>query len=84
MTWIYQNQHKSALDAITEMVIPPASELIALYQAVQRCDIANIQLAANSIKQLDTQYTAFADKLLVLADEFEIEAIASLLEPHIS
>jgi signal transduction histidine kinase/DNA-binding response OmpR family regulator len=84
LTWIYQNEHQNASDAITEMVIPPASELMTLYQAVQRCDIANIQLAANHIKQLDTQYTAFADKLLTLAEEFEVEAIASLIQTHIS
>lgn len=84
LTWIYQAEQQNTSDARTEMVIPPASELMTLYQAVQRCDIANIQLAANHIKLLDTHYTAFADKLLALAEEFEVEAIASLIEPHIS
>ncbi|OUL24073.1 hybrid sensor histidine kinase/response regulator [Nostoc sp. RF31YmG] len=83
LTWIYEYENQNASDSVTEMVIPPASELMALYQAVQRCDVANIQLETNRIKQIDTKYTAFADKLLALADEFEIEAIASLVEVYI-
>ncbi|MDZ8050605.1 MAG: MASE1 domain-containing protein [Aulosira sp. ZfuVER01] len=84
LKWIYEHENQKVSASATEMVIPPSSELMVLYQAVQRCDVANIQLEANRIKQLDPKYTAFADKLLALADEFEVEAIAALVETYIS
>ncbi|BAY09386.1 MASE1 domain-containing protein [Calothrix sp. NIES-2098] len=84
LQWIYQDENQNTSPEVAEMVVPPASELMVLYQAVQRCDVANIQLETNRIKQLDTKYTAFTDKLLALADEFEVEAIATLVETYIS
>jgi hypothetical protein len=66
------------------MVVPPSSELAALYQAVQRFDVAEIQIETNRIKQLGPKYAVFADNLLALANEFEMDAIAKLVEPHMS
>ncbi len=89
LTWIYQNGHelttepKDSSAFAGEMVVPPTSELVALYQAVQRFDLVDIQAETNRIKQLDPKYTVFADKLLALADEFEMAAIAQLVKPHI-
>src|SRR5579883_1563672 len=71
-------------EKIAEMVIPPISEITALYQAVQRCDVADIQAEINQIKQLDAKYAAFAEQVLLLADEFEVDAIAFLIEAHIN
>lgn len=90
LTWIYHNgdeviakcQDNSA--TVAKMVVPPSSELADLYQAVQRCDIVDIEAETKRIKQLDSQYIAFADMLLTFAEEFEMEAIAKLVEPHIA
>ena len=89
LTWIYQdgekltakNQDSEAKKA--EIVIPPSSELVALYQAAQRCDVADIQTEIHRIKQLDTKYIAFANLVLALVDEFEVEAIAKFVEAHL-
>ncbi|MBW4617040.1 MAG: MASE1 domain-containing protein [Desmonostoc vinosum HA7617-LM4] len=67
----------------SEIVIPPASELSTLYEAAQRCDIGDIQTEIHRIQGLDPKYIPFAEQILVLADEFEMEAIACLLEEHI-
>lgn len=90
LTWIYQNEHEligqlqdnSALS--TELVVPPSCELAALYQAVQRFDVAAIQAETNRIQQLDPKYRVFTARLSALSNEFEMEAIAKLVEPYIS
>lgn len=88
LTWHQQeNKLTTKNDAVieeSEIIFPTASELVALYQAVQRCDIADIQVEANRLSQLDKKYAVFTEKVLALADEFEIEAIATLVEAHIS
>lgn len=89
LTWIYEehtefkHNQPETVNASLQMIIPPASELIALHQAVQICDIANIQAETNRIQNLDANYTAFTNKILALADEFEVEAIAALIKPHL-
>ncbi|MBW4587046.1 MASE1 domain-containing protein [Aetokthonos hydrillicola Thurmond2011] len=84
LIWIYEYENQNVSTSVTEMVIPPATDLMALYQAAQRCDVANIQLETNRIKQLDAKYKAFTDELLALADEFEVDAISALLKTCIS
>ncbi|MCP2727517.1 MASE1 domain-containing protein [Limnofasciculus baicalensis] len=90
LTWIYHTkeeltiQHQDTSAATAEMVIPPSSQLVALYQAVLRCDFTDIQAESYRIKQLHPKYTEFADRLLALADEFEVDGIAEFLKPYIS
>lgn len=87
LRWIYESDEKlsasSTLTETTVMEIPPASALTTLYEAAQRCDIADIQNAISEIKRLDNKYKAFADKVILLADEFEMEAIVSLINIYI-
>ncbi|MBF2005462.1 MAG: response regulator, partial [Chlorogloeopsis fritschii C42_A2020_084] len=86
LTWIYQTsdglntKNHDISPEVVEIILPPTSELVALHEAVQRCAVADIQTEANRIKQLNVKYTAFANQVLTLADEFEIEAIAALIE----
>ncbi|WP_264196735.1 ATP-binding protein [Microseira wollei] len=90
LTWIYQTEtdysikEKSATDSTSEMVFPPGEELVKLYQAAVRCDVNLVEAEAKRIKQLDSKYTAIADKLLARYDEFDVEAIAELLEPYLA
>ncbi len=89
LSWIYDNDNKftpnnqNTLATVVEMVIPSSSELMALYQAAQCCNIADVQAETNCIKQLDAKYTAFCNQILALADEFEVEAIATFIKAHI-
>ncbi len=87
--WIYQNEDEltrtipDVSTNATEMVIPPSSELVALTLATQRCDIRDIKAETKRIQQLDTKYGAFAQQVLALADEFEMEVLAELIKTHI-
>lgn len=88
--WIYEAkeertpQTQDAALPIKEMLIPPAQELTALHKAARRGYILDIQEEANRLKQLDPAYTAFADKILELAEAFEDEAIAKWVSLYLS
>ncbi|MEP1079846.1 ATP-binding protein [Leptolyngbya sp. PL-A3] len=87
MQWIYEaglseKTPKPMADA-TKMIIPSAEELVTVHRAAQAGLVRNIQQAANELKQLDPHYAAFANQLLKLAQEFEIEAILQLIEQHV-
>jgi hypothetical protein len=91
LEWIYETKDNSELVAepqeaftkLDEMVIPPNQELTNLYQAAKGGYILRIIEEANRIQQLDSKYTAFTNSILKLADEFDDEAIANLIQPFI-
>lgn len=87
LEWIYQADATEVAAPTTEaasatIVIPSATELTNLYKAAQAGYVIDIQTEANRLKALDVKYTAFADQVLQLAEEFEDEAIANLIQPH--
>jgi signal transduction histidine kinase/DNA-binding response OmpR family regulator len=91
LEWISETPDNDELNAQTqdsstqggEMDIPPPEELSALYQAAKGGYIVRIEQEAHRIKQLNPKYTAFANSVLKLAEEFDDEAIANLVKPHI-
>jgi CheY-like chemotaxis protein len=87
LEWIYQADVAEAVLPIAEvspleMVFPTPEELSNLYEAAQGGYVIDIESEAKRIKELDTRYAAFANKVLQLAEEFEDEAIANLIQPH--
>jgi signal transduction histidine kinase/DNA-binding NarL/FixJ family response regulator len=88
LQWIYETipeavEPSVAMVKSTDWIVPPAVELVVLYQAVQDGFIADIQQEAQRLKQLDPQYATFANKLLELSQKFDDEAMLNLLAPHI-
>jgi signal transduction histidine kinase/CheY-like chemotaxis protein len=90
LQWIYETTNAieaaSAPDADisnTDLKVPAPHELQMLYEAVQRCRVADIQAEMQRINALDPQYKAFSDRILVLVNEFDIDAIATLIEPYL-
>ncbi|MGL4503118.1 MAG: hypothetical protein ACRCU2_28910, partial [Planktothrix sp.] len=59
-------------------------ELISLYNFAKGGYILDIQNEANRIKQLDAQYTDFADYIIQLAETFEDEQIIRFIHPYIN
>ena len=89
LEWIYDTddstagiQVESALS--NEMVVPPAEELMTLYDAAQDGYITGIHAEVNRLIQLDPQYATFANQIRELAQEFEDEKISQLVEPYLS
>ncbi|MEM9927829.1 MAG: ATP-binding protein [Cyanobacteria bacterium P01_D01_bin.50] len=63
--------------------VPNSEQLQAIYKAVQRCRVSEIEAEAKKIKEIDSKYSAFTEKILTLVDEFDIDAIAALIESYI-
>ncbi|HEY9614236.1 response regulator [Allocoleopsis sp.] len=90
LKWIYEaqeewaNQTQETAIPMSEMVIPPRQELTALHKAARSGYILDIKAEANRLKQVDSQYAAFADKIIELAEAFEDEAIVKWVTPYLS
>jgi PAS domain S-box-containing protein len=86
IVWITESLDASTTnsDKPGEIIAPPPSELVALYQVAQIGDIAGVEEEATRIRQLAPQYVAFANKLLQLAQEFEEQEILKLVEHYIA
>jgi CheY-like chemotaxis protein len=85
LTWIHEKQEggiESRLDEI-EMIIPPKEELGSLYEAAQIGHIKQITQEATRLKSLNSDYEAFAQRVLLLADQFDDIEIINLIEPHL-
>ncbi len=72
-----------AMELQGDFVVPPAIELTALYAAVEGGFMTDVQQEAHRIKQLDTAYIAFANRLLELSQQFDDEGILRLLAAKI-
>lgn len=86
LTWIHEKQEgviESRLDEI-EMIIPPKEELVCLYEAAQIGHIKQITQEATRLRLLNSNYEVFAQKVLLLADQFDDVEIMNLIEPHLS
>ena len=88
LEWIYGEMAETASDALEtaqledELVAPPLVELEALYKAAKCGDIVGIQEEANRVRLMDLKYTAFANKILELAENFDDEAIIQMVQLH--
>jgi signal transduction histidine kinase/CheY-like chemotaxis protein len=88
LQWIYETELEatqpsvSNADEVDLMMVPPAAELAALYAAAQGGFITDIQQEANRLKQLSSEYTAFANRVLELSQQFDDEGILRLIEPQ--
>ena len=87
LMWIYETSSNDDPELITtpipEFIVPPAEALVALHQAANAGLIQTIQQEANALKHLSSNYVPFANQLLELVQDFEIDAILQLLEQYI-
>jgi signal transduction histidine kinase/DNA-binding response OmpR family regulator len=93
LQWIYESeplvqasiaQPPSDTNSPEEFVVPPAAELVMLYEAAQRGRVSQIQKELDRLQQLSSSYIGFADRVQELVVEFEVQAIATLIEPYLS
>ncbi|MCG8368372.1 MAG: ATP-binding protein [Pseudanabaenales cyanobacterium] len=88
LNWVYDvvdgTEPPKNFDQCSPIVTPSPEELTSLYEAAQIGYIEGIKQEAVRLKQLVSDYAAFADKILALAETFEYEAVLDLVEPHMS
>jgi PAS domain S-box-containing protein len=93
LSWIYSESKElqlSGLESIhnlsspsLEMVIPPSHELLALHQAVLTGDVGAVEYELTRLQEVSVEYISFALRVLELAQDFEYEQIAQLIEPYL-
>jgi signal transduction histidine kinase/DNA-binding NarL/FixJ family response regulator len=86
LKWIYEQAENTAsgsdVKPSVELIFPPPQELITLQRAVSTGFVSDIREEAERLKQVDPRYIPLANKLLELAQSFEIDAIQELLTHH--
>lgn len=83
LTWIREHTPEEVPEIVESpehLVLPPTAELETLYEAAQIGHIERIIQEAHRLKSLDAQFTAFANQILTLAEQFDDVAIAQLIE----
>ena len=66
-----------------ELVIPPSTELVALFNAARIGDIEVVEQEANRLKQIDGNYLPFANKILQFAKNFEEKELLAFVKRHL-
>ncbi|MFM6395617.1 response regulator, partial [Planktothrix sp.] len=89
LIWIYETIDSVAVTPTLShsrdsLIIPPAEELMNLYDLARAGYILEVQSEANRIKNLDSQYVAFADYILQLSEAFKDEEIIRFIQPHLN
>lgn len=94
LQWIYekpgespQDLHNSSIKSVLEdvnLVTLPAEELAILQEAVAIGDVENIQKSATRLTQLSPKFTAIANQLLKLAEDFDMAQIQVLVNQYIA
>ena len=84
LTWIYKThdliEANSVPEHLSAIVMPPADELTNIYKAAQIGHNEGIKQEATRLKQLDSKYTQFVNKLLELAEDFKDEEIMKMID----
>ncbi|MBF0301898.1 MAG: response regulator [Desulfamplus sp.] len=86
--WIYHenaNVDKTALygqpSEPIEIIFPPRAELETLYELAMLGKVLKIEDFTERLKERDSRYTPFADKIRMMATNFEDEQIVMLIKP---
>jgi len=66
-----------------ELVIPPSTELVALFNAARIGDIEVVEQEADRLKQIDGNYLPFANKILQFAKNFEEKELLAFVKRHL-
>ncbi|MDJ1173862.1 hybrid sensor histidine kinase/response regulator [Roseofilum capinflatum] len=84
LQWIYEEEEKNVTSELSQsqMLFPHERELKPLYDAVKIGDIESVEVQAQQLKEQETQYQEFCDRLLELAAEFDESGMMQLLEAH--
>lgn len=86
LEWTYARKDDTVQGDLSmqEIIPPPPEELELLGKAARIGDIEGVEEEANRIKQLDGKYRPFADKVMQLAQEFELDQILELVKQYLN
>ncbi len=80
LSWIYEETQSAPETPVEDLNIPSESEVALLYQATKIGDIEAIEERVHHLKEQDSIYDVFCDRILALANEFDDEGILKFLD----
>ncbi|MEW6491617.1 MAG: response regulator, partial [Cyanobacteriota bacterium] len=92
LSWIYGNSNQLQYKKLgnesscqtsatsTAMIMPPSEELLVLYQATEIGDFDQVEQEAMRLQRLNSEYAAFAAKILQFSENFNGEGIFELID----
>ncbi len=86
LTWIYKvadDIRTGSKELPAQVVVPPRQVLEALLKSAQEANVKDIRVQLAELTELDQIYMPFAEPILQLSRQFEIEEIEALLERHL-
>jgi PAS domain S-box-containing protein len=92
LSWVYQIESETPSLSIspnypvtqTQRAIPPHEELLSLYEAALTGNVDGVETEAIRLQELNPEYALFVARILELAEEFEYEEIANLIDRYLS
>lgn len=86
LQWIYQEKNLEAenIEEIDEesLIVPPSEEIEALYQLAFKGSFKKIQKRMEALKEENSQFTAFSNKVLQLARTFQEQELLEFLQRY--
>lgn len=83
LSWRYQEDDAPPPAPKQSLVPPPANEIKSVHQMALRGSMRDIRKWCQQIVQQDEQYRSFAEKLDVMAADYQSKAILSLIEEYL-
>jgi signal transduction histidine kinase/ActR/RegA family two-component response regulator len=84
LIWINEAKNIESICSLEKIIFPPKEKLVNLYKFAKTGCIQDIQEEAIYIKNLDSKYTGFANKILELAEELDDEKIVDLIKNELA
>ncbi|WP_437610852.1 AAA family ATPase [Sorangium sp. So ce834] len=85
LTWVYARsaEERAGDGEAAELVAPPPEEMDVLHALALEGNMRDIRKRADHLITLDERYRPFADRLHRLAQDYQSQAILSLVEEHL-
>jgi hypothetical protein len=83
LTWTYAQIKQAPEPASGPMAIPPRAELIRICELAKQGRILEVKRYAARLVEQDHAFAPFEDKLLNLAEQFEMEKIVAWIEQYL-
>ncbi len=88
LEWVYNspppNPSQSTTDLFSIEIMPTPEELEPLQAAAEIGHIEGIKQAAIGLRELNSQYEVFVNRVINLAEAFEYETVLELIAPYIA
>ena len=85
LEWIYENNKLISANSLSSEIIPPSDEILRhLHSIAKKGDVYAIIDEANKLKDVDDNLTPFAQKIINLAENFQLKPLRQLIKEYLN